>query len=57
MLAEAGATETILFVDRDSPGTPDRRPALALYLSEGFTIVDRLWSYRRGDPPPDEDDA
>jgi ribosomal protein S18 acetylase RimI-like enzyme len=54
-LAEAGATETILFVDRDSPGTPDRRPALALYLSEGFTIVDRLWSYRRGDPPPDED--
>ncbi|HEY3240234.1 MAG TPA: GNAT family N-acetyltransferase [Acidimicrobiia bacterium] len=56
VLGEAGATETILFVDRDSPGTPDRRPALALYLSEGFTVVDRLWSYRRGGPPPDEDE-
>jgi len=56
VLAEAGATETILFVDRDSPGTPDRGPALALYLSEGFTVVDRLWSYHRGGPPPDEDE-
>jgi ribosomal protein S18 acetylase RimI-like enzyme len=56
VLAEAGVTETILFVDQDSPGTPDRGPALALYLSEGFTIVDRLWSYRRGGPVPDEDE-
>ncbi len=56
VLAEAGATETILFVDRDGPGTPDRGPALALYLAEGFTIVDSLWSYRRGGPPPDEDE-
>ncbi|MGH8971749.1 MAG: GNAT family N-acetyltransferase [Acidimicrobiia bacterium] len=57
VLADAGATETILFVDRDSPGTPDRRPALALYLSEGFSIVDRLWSYRRGEASPDEDET
>jgi ribosomal protein S18 acetylase RimI-like enzyme len=57
VLADAGATETILFVDRDSPGAPDRRPALALYLSEGFVIVDRLWSYRRGEAPPDEDET
>ncbi len=57
VLAEGGATETILFVDKDSPGTPDRGPALALYLSEGFTVVDRLWSYRRGGPPPDEDEG
>lgn len=54
VLAEAGATETILFVDKDSPGAPDPAPALALYLSEGFTVVDRLWSYRRGGRPPDE---
>ena len=55
VLAEAGATETILFVDTDSPGTPDRRPALSLYLSEGITIVDRLWTYRRGGSPDEEE--
>ena len=55
VLAEAGANETILFVDEDRPGAPDRRPALALYLSEGFTIVDRLWSYRRGGSPDEEE--
>lgn len=47
-LSEAGATETILFVDRDGRQGHDWRPALELYLSEGFEIVDRLWSYRRG---------
>ncbi len=56
VLAEAGATETILFVEPDRPGAPDRRPALALYLSEGYTIVDRLWSYRRG-AAAEEDEA
>ncbi|MGH9038716.1 MAG: GNAT family N-acetyltransferase, partial [Acidimicrobiia bacterium] len=54
VLAEAGATETILFVERDSPEAPDRRPALALYLSEGFSIVEGLWSYSRGGPPPED---
>jgi ribosomal protein S18 acetylase RimI-like enzyme len=52
VLAEAGAGEVILFVDRDDPVARDRRAALALYESEGFTVVDHLWSYRRGDVPP-----
>jgi ribosomal protein S18 acetylase RimI-like enzyme len=54
VLAEAGAQEMILFVDRDDPVARDRRPALALYESEGFATVDHLWSYRRGEVPPDE---
>jgi ribosomal protein S18 acetylase RimI-like enzyme len=53
LLAEAGATETILLVDHDDPVERDRRPALALYRSEGFRVVDHLWSYRRGQGPPD----
>jgi ribosomal protein S18 acetylase RimI-like enzyme len=53
LLAEAGATETILLVDHDDPAERDRRPALALYRSEGFSVVDHLWSYRRGEGPPD----
>jgi hypothetical protein len=38
----------VLFVDHDDPESRDRRPALELYLAEGFTVVDHLWSYRRG---------
>jgi ribosomal protein S18 acetylase RimI-like enzyme len=53
LLAEAGATETILLVDHDDPAERDRRPALALYRSEGFSVVDHLWSYRRGEGPAD----
>jgi hypothetical protein len=44
----------ILFVDRDDPVGRDRRPALALYESEGFAVVDHLWSYRRGDVSSEE---
>jgi ribosomal protein S18 acetylase RimI-like enzyme len=54
VLVEAEATETILFVDHDDPVERDRRPALELYLSEGFTVVDHLWSYHRGELPPEE---
>jgi ribosomal protein S18 acetylase RimI-like enzyme len=53
LLARAGAVETILLVDHDNPLERDRRPALALYRSEGFEVVDHLWSYRRGEGPPD----
>ncbi len=48
-LCEAGALETILFVDHDARKRRDWRPALALYLSEGFEVVDRLWCYHRGE--------
>jgi GNAT superfamily N-acetyltransferase len=48
VLAEEGAAEVVLFVDHDDPKARDRRPALELYLAEGFTVVDHLWSYRRG---------
>ena len=41
--------DVVLFVDHDDPKARDRRPALELYLAEGFTVVDHLWSYRRGE--------
>ena len=49
VLAEEGVDDVILFVDHDDPKARDRRPALELYLAEGFTVVDHLWSYRRGE--------
>ena len=49
VLAEEGAHDVVLFVDHDDPNARDRRPALDLYLAEGFTVVDHLWSYRRGE--------
>lgn len=54
VLAEAGAHETILFVESEAAGTPERAPARALYRAEGFTIVDRLWCYQRGAPASGE---
>lgn len=47
-LAAWGAEQTILVVDHDDPAARDRRPAVALYLSEGYEVVDHLWQYRRG---------
>jgi ribosomal protein S18 acetylase RimI-like enzyme len=49
VLAEAGVGDVVLFVDHDDPKARDRRPALELYLAEGFRVVDHLWSYRRGE--------
>jgi len=49
VLAEADVADVVLFVDHDDPKARDRRPALGLYLAEGFTVVDHLWSYRRGE--------
>ncbi|MBW0101512.1 N-acetyltransferase [Pseudonocardia sp. KRD291] len=42
------ATEVILYVDDDDPGSArDRTAATALYRSSGFDLVDRLHSYVR----------
>jgi GNAT superfamily N-acetyltransferase len=49
VLAEEGVDDVVLFVDHDDPKARDRRPALELYRAEGFTVVDHLWSYRRGE--------
>lgn len=49
VLAEEGAAMVVLLVDHDDPSARDRRPALELYDAEGFTVVDHLWSYRRGE--------
>jgi ribosomal protein S18 acetylase RimI-like enzyme len=47
-LASLGATEVILYVDHDAPGTErDRTAALALYESVGFEVVDHLHGYER----------
>lgn len=49
VLAGEGVADVILLVDHDDPHLRDRRPALELYEAEGFTVVDHLWSYRRGE--------
>ena len=49
VLAEEGAADVVLLVDHDDPKARDRRPALELYLSEGFAVADHLWSYQRGE--------
>lgn len=47
-LVSLGATEVILYVDHDAPGTErDRSAALALYEAVGFEVVDHLHSYER----------
>jgi len=51
VLESQGAEEVTLFVDDDDPRARDRRPALQLYASEGFKVVDRLASYH-GIPQP-----
>jgi GNAT superfamily N-acetyltransferase len=49
VLAEEGAADVVLLVDHDDPTARDRRPALELYLAEGFAVIDHLWSYQRGE--------
>lgn len=45
-LVSLGATEVILYVDHDAPGTErDRTAALRLYEAMGFEVVDHLHSY------------
>lgn len=47
-LTEHGATDAVLYVDDDEPGTErDRRAANRLYDRTGFREVDRLHSYTR----------
>ena len=46
VLAEQGITEAILLVDHDAPDGK-RIPAIKLYQSEGWQIVDHLWSYTK----------
>lgn len=47
-LVSLGASEVILYVDHDAPGTErDRAAALALYEATGFEVVDHLHSYER----------
>ena len=46
VLEDRGARQVVLFVDDDDDFTSrDRRPAKALYASEGFRVVDRLFTY------------
>ena len=45
ILGDRGATQIVLYVDHDDPTSRDRGPALQLYKSLGFGVVDHLWSY------------
>ena len=50
ILGDAGAQEVLLYVDHDDLAKRNRLPAIHLYQSQGFTVVDHLWSYWRGVP-------
>ncbi|MBV9691889.1 MAG: GNAT family N-acetyltransferase [Ktedonobacteraceae bacterium] len=52
LLSDAGAHTVLLFVDHDDPVERDRTPAIRLYQRHGFEVIDHLWSYWRGTPPP-----
>jgi ribosomal protein S18 acetylase RimI-like enzyme len=44
VLGEKGADRVILYVDHDDP---EREAAIHLYLTQGFCVLDHLWSYQR----------
>jgi ribosomal protein S18 acetylase RimI-like enzyme len=52
VLGDAGAQTVLLFVDHDDPEERNRMPAIRLYQRHGFEVIDHLWSYWRGTPPP-----
>jgi ribosomal protein S18 acetylase RimI-like enzyme len=52
LLSDAGVRTVALFVDHDDPAERDRTPAIRLYQRYGFVVVDHLWSYWKGGPPP-----
>lgn len=52
VLHDAGAQTMLLFVDHDDPEERDRTSAIRLYQRHGFAVIDHLWSYWRGTPPP-----
>lgn len=53
LAASNGVKQIILYVDHDEPDNPerDRRPAVSLYLSEGWQEVDHLNSYSKTNNP------
>ena len=50
VLNNAGAKEVLLYVDRDDSLERNRIPAIRLYQSQGFTVIDHLWSYWKAVP-------
>ena len=50
ILGDAGAQEVLLYVDHDDLAQRNRVPAIHLYQSQGFTVIDHLWSYWKGVP-------
>ena len=50
ILGDAGAQEVLLYVDHDDLAKRNRVPATHLYQSQGFTVIDHLWSYWKGVP-------
>lgn len=51
LLAEQGACEVALVIDDVPARPPESEAAARLFGSFGFTLVDRLWTYRRQHPP------
>ena len=53
ILGDAGAHTIILYVDHDDGTERNRIPAIQLYQSQSFIVVDHLWSYKKSISLPD----
>jgi GNAT superfamily N-acetyltransferase len=47
ILGDAGAHTVILYVDHDDLTERNRLPAIRLYQSQSFVVIDHLWSYKK----------
>ncbi len=47
ILGDAGAHTVILYVDHDDLTERNRLPAIRLYQSQSFIVIDHLWSYKK----------
>lgn len=53
ILGDAGAYTIILYVDHDDRTERNRVPAIQLYQSQSFIVVDHLWAYKKSISLPD----
>jgi ribosomal protein S18 acetylase RimI-like enzyme len=55
ILGDAGTQTILLYVDHDDPTERNRLPAIRLYQSQSFVVIDHLWSYKKSMSTSDHD--